>query len=138
MEDAEQRALTRSAAKRAPVEPVPALAGSIEAGKQVGAVVARELQLDPGGVLAEADQIAVVPGAEGVGDQTEADRLEQIGLAGAVRAVDDDDPGLELGARIGEVAKAPALDRAHHRPLPSEGATAIIQTCMVVVSLIKR
>ena len=64
VEDAEQRALTRSAAKRAPVEPVPPLAGSIETGKQVGAVVARELQLDPGGVLAEADQIAVVPGAE--------------------------------------------------------------------------
>ena len=57
------------------------------------------------GPLTELDQLAVGPGAGGEPLRTDMERLEQVGLAGAIVARDEDDTRtqLEVEGRVGAV-----------------------------------
>ena len=116
VEDVHQRALPGIAGQGPAGEQVPALAGAVEGGQQLSAPL--ELELHPSPLLAIADQVPVVAGAKGAAGEAEVDRLEEVGLAGSVRAVDHDDVRRERGPRGGEVPEPAALDCAddHGRP----------------------
>jgi hypothetical protein len=120
VEDADQRPLLAVAGQLAAIQAVAPLAGAVESRGQHGARGALQRQLDARGGLVEGDHVAVGASAEGAADEAEVDGLEQVRLPGAVGTVQDDDAGAERGVRVGEVAKAPGLQRGdHHRgPTP--------------------
>jgi len=72
----------------------------------------RPRERDAARVGAEADQLCVAPRSrrEALGPDVEC--LEEVGLAGAVRAGDEDDPGLERELEPRIRAEVPERDRA--------------------------
>src|SRR5262249_31954123 len=101
------------------VEQVPALAGAIES-RQHGRPTLGEIELDPGPVLTEADQVPVVARAEGPPGEAEVDSLQKVRLPRPVGAVHDHDRRRQVGFRISEVAEPPALECADdHRTAPT-------------------
>jgi hypothetical protein len=65
------------------------------------------LQPNPGSLLAEPDQLRICPGAWREPLGRDVQRLEEIRLAGAVRADEQDEPGLEGELERGIRAEVP-------------------------------
>jgi hypothetical protein len=110
MEDADQGPLTGIGRQRPAGEELPALAGAIEGGQQLSAL--HELELHPRTLLTVTNQVTIVARAKRAAGEADVDRLEQVGLAGSVRPVNDDDARRDGGARVGEIAETAALDCA--------------------------
>ena len=74
------------------------------------AVLVADDGLRPGELAAERNQLAPVGGAEGAAGEREVERLEQVGLAGAVWADQADDTLVQLDPRPVEAAQWPRFD----------------------------
>jgi hypothetical protein len=111
MEDAHQRSLVRGAGEGPARDQVPALPRAIDRRQQARAA-GGEVELDPGPLVTEADHVAVVAGLEGAASEPEVEGLEEVRLAGSVRAVNHHDAAGDRRRGIGEVAEPAALDSA--------------------------
>jgi hypothetical protein len=78
--------------------------------EQVLAVGGARGQLDAGHRLAVPHHLPLVAGSERASRQAEVKPLEQVGLAGAVRAVEDGHARAELDLEARVVAKVPQAD----------------------------
>ena len=78
--------------------------------------VAGDREREGGLVLAEMDQVALDTGAGREALRADVERLEQVRLAGAVLADDEDDPGGELEIEGAVRAVVPERDAADDQP----------------------
>ena len=78
--------------------------------------VAGDREREGGLALAEMDQVALDTGAGREALRADVERLEQVRLAGAVLADDEDDPGGELEIEGAVRAVVPERDAADDQP----------------------